>query len=231
VKAIRPAAAIPSIVIASLFGLLLAGCGNFWQAPNGSTGTGTTATTTTLSASNSSVSAGASVTLTATVSASAATGTVTFYSNGSSIGSSALSSGTASLSPTFSTAGTDSLTAKYGGDSTYAASTSSAITLTVTAAAAASLPALSRSANLVLDPETAWTPSASVHLHNVADVVASGSTVMNIDGSGHCVFYSGSVYLSGDAQGPSAHSNPSGVYELSGGGVLAPEGTTELDCE
>jgi hypothetical protein len=236
VKAKRLAAAFSSAVMASLL-VFLAGCGNFWQAPTGSSKNNGTATTTTLSASNSSVSAGAGVTLTATVSPSAATGTVTFFANNSSIGSGSLSSGTASFDATFATAGTETLKATYGGDSTYAGSTSSAISLTVTAAAGSgSVPKLNavnpaRETNLVLDPEATWMPSATVHLHDIADVVVSGSTVQNIEGGGHCVFYSGAIFFSGDAQGSPAESNPSGVYELSGGGVLAPDGTTGIGCE
>lgn len=95
---------------------------------------GTTATTTTLAASSSSVEQSVKIALTATVSPSAATGTVTFYDGSTSLGSSTLSSGTATLSVSFSTTGTHSLTAVYGGDTTYASSTSSAVSITVTAA-------------------------------------------------------------------------------------------------
>ncbi len=239
-KRIHPVAAIPLAGLASLLAFLLAGCGDFWKAPIG-TGTGTSgiATTTTLSPLlNSTVSAGATVTLTATVSPSAATGTVTFYANSSSIGTAALSSGTATLNVSFASAGTESLTATYGGDSTYASSSSSAITLTVTAASGSgsSLPALSESSgaarvtNLVLDPEAPWTPPATVHLHNIAGVAVGGSTVLNIDAGGRCVFYSGSIFFAAAQNSPSG-ADPSRVYELSGGGVLAPEGTTGLDCE
>jgi hypothetical protein len=125
--------------------LFLAGCGDFWEAPNGKTGT--TASTTTLTATQggssvTTVAAGSSVTLTATVAASSGsgtpTGTVTFYNGATSLGTATLSSGTATLSPapTFSTAGTFSLTADYSGDSTYAASTTSnAVSLVVTSTA------------------------------------------------------------------------------------------------
>ena len=92
----------------------------------------TTATTTALAASTTTPAVGASVTLTATVSPSAATGTVTFYDGTTSLGTGTLSSGTATLATSFSTAGTHSITAVYGGSTTYATSTSSAISLTVT---------------------------------------------------------------------------------------------------
>jgi protocatechuate 3,4-dioxygenase beta subunit len=97
-----------------------------------STSTGTIATTTTLATSAGSTSTGTAVTLTATVSPTAAAGTVTFYNGSTSLGSATLSSGSASLSASFSTAGTESLTAVYAGDSSYAASTSAAVTVTVT---------------------------------------------------------------------------------------------------
>ena len=116
--------------------LLMAGCGDFWQAPNstGSTNNGgTTQTTTTLVSSSSTATEGSGVTLTATVSPAAATGTVTFYDNSTSIGTQTLSGGTAALPVTFTSTGAQSLTATYGGSSTYASSTSSAVTVTVAA--------------------------------------------------------------------------------------------------
>lgn len=127
---------------------LIAGCGNFWQAPGTSTSTGGTASTTTLTASTTTPTTGASVTLTATVSPSTATGTVTFYSDSSSIGSGTLSSGTASVSTSFTTAGTYSLTATYGGSSTYASSTSSAVAVTVSAASSSARKPLKASAEI-----------------------------------------------------------------------------------
>lgn len=116
--------------------LALAGCGDFWQSPSGTSGsTGTTASTTSLSASPTNAVEGTSVVLTATVSPAAATGTVTFYNGSTSIGTGTLTSGTATLTTTFGTAGTVSLTATYGGSTTYASSTSNTATVTVTASA------------------------------------------------------------------------------------------------
>jgi hypothetical protein len=123
--------------IALLTTPLLSGCGDFWQAPNGtSTSTGTTASSTTLTAASGSLTVDESVLLTATVSPTAATGTVTFYNGTVSIGTGALSSGTATLSTSFSAAGTESITATYGGNSTYESSTSGAVSISVTTAAA-----------------------------------------------------------------------------------------------
>jgi hypothetical protein len=158
--------------------------------------------------------------------------------NGSSIGTGTLTSGAASYVATFSSAGTETLTATYGGDSTYASSTSSSVTVTVAAASSGSSvpgilssPVAARQTNLVLDRENPWTVTADSHLHNVAVLVLSNGTVQNIDGGGHCVYYSGKAYIAAGAQGPSGSSNANGVYGLSGGGFLAPEGTTGLDCE
>ena len=113
------------------------GCGDFWQAPNGSsTSTGTTVSTTTLTTSTSTPVEGTAVTLTATVSPSTATGSVTFFNGANSLATETLANGTATDSVTFTTAGTASVSATYNGSSVYAASSSSAVLLTVSAAAA-----------------------------------------------------------------------------------------------
>jgi hypothetical protein len=231
----KPACTRALLAVATLACAALAGCGDFWQNPNGTTSTGTTASSVVLTPANSSVTAGATDVLTATVTPAAATGTVTFLNSGTSIGTATLSSGTASYTATFATAGTESLTAEYLGNSTYASSTSPVATVTVTAASDgafrnAFLPAESAlGANVVLDPTSAWTISANSHPHNVGGVVLSdgpdAKTVQNIDGEGHCVFYSGSIYTSASAK------DDRGIYELDGGGFLAPEGTAGLDCE
>jgi hypothetical protein len=65
--------------------------------------------------------------LTATVT-SGATGTVTFYSGSTTLGTGAIgTNGTATLTTSFATANTYSLTATYGGDSNYLGSTSTAV--------------------------------------------------------------------------------------------------------
>jgi hypothetical protein len=93
-------------------------------------------TTTTLKSSATSVSEGVVVTFTATVAHSSGsavpTGTVTFYSGSTALGSSALnSSAVATFSASSASAGTFTITARYGGNSTYVASTSSAVVVTV----------------------------------------------------------------------------------------------------
>ena len=113
----------------------IAGCG---VTNTTSSSTSTTATTATLTSSASSVEEGASLTLTAAVSPNAATGTVTFKDGSTSMGTGTLSSGTATLATSLSTAGTHSLTATYGGSSTYGSSTSSAVSVVVAGAASCS---------------------------------------------------------------------------------------------
>ena len=84
---------------------------------------------------------GGAITLTATVNPSAATGNVTFETGSGTIGTAPVNSaGTATLTPTVSTSngfsvGSDSITAVYSGDATYAPSTSTApFAMTVAAA-------------------------------------------------------------------------------------------------
>ncbi|MGC1476261.1 MAG: Ig-like domain-containing protein, partial [Terriglobales bacterium] len=87
-------------------------------------------TTTSLTSSLNPASTGQSVSLTATVTSQyggAATGSVTFLSGSQTLGTATLSGNRATLSTSFTTAGTDSVTAKYGGDANDAGSTSSVL--------------------------------------------------------------------------------------------------------
>jgi hypothetical protein len=93
-------------------------------------------TTTTLAASPNPVVYGNPLSLTATIANNgigdpSLTGTVTFYSDGTSVGTGSVSSNVASATTTVLTAGTHTLTAQYSGSSSYNGSTSSAITETV----------------------------------------------------------------------------------------------------
>jgi len=78
-----------------------------------------------------SVIIGYSATLTATVSPAAATGTVSFYDGSVELGSAPIEAGAAVFTSTFMTAGSQSLTAVYSGDTTYISNTSSPATLQV----------------------------------------------------------------------------------------------------
>jgi Pro-kumamolisin, activation domain/Bacterial Ig-like domain (group 3) len=107
-------------------------------------------TATALAASAASVTTGTNVTLTATISSASnsavgTTGTVTFFSGGTQIGgpvavapiaasASAGAGGTAALITSFTTPGTKSITATYNGDTNYALSSATAMTVTVTQA-------------------------------------------------------------------------------------------------
>ena len=93
-------------------------------------------TTTTIAASSTSLAPFESVTLTATVAvvspgAGTPTGTVDFVSNGNSLGTATLSSGTATLTVSSLPIATNSITAEYSGDSNFSTSTSSALTISV----------------------------------------------------------------------------------------------------
>lgn len=95
-------------------------------------------TTTKLTTSAANANLGASLTLTATVTSSSGTpaGTVTFMNGSTTLGTGTLNgSGVATYITSSLAAGSYSLVADYGGNTTYAASTSSAVKQTVTAPA------------------------------------------------------------------------------------------------
>jgi hypothetical protein len=138
-----------------------------------------TATTTALAVSTTTPAVGASVTLTATVSPSTATGTVTFFSGTTSLGTGTLSSGVATLATSFATAGTDSLTAVYGGSTTFATSTSSAVSITVTSTKTTTTTALAVSTT---------TPAVGASVTLTATVSPSTAT-------GTVTFFSGTTSL------------------------------------
>ncbi len=93
------------------------------------------ATSTALAATATSITAGQSVTFTATITASSTpSGTVTFYDGTNALGTGTLNgSGVATYSTSSLSVGSHSITATYPGNSTFAASTSQAITVIVTA--------------------------------------------------------------------------------------------------
>ena len=94
------------------------------------------ATTTSLGTSNASSDEGAAVTLTATISSSASgsiTGTVTFYDGTTSLGTGTVTNGAATFTSSSLSVGTHSITAAFGGDTLYLASTSTALSEVVVA--------------------------------------------------------------------------------------------------
>lgn len=153
--------------------ILLPGCG-------GSLKSSTTSTTTSLAASTATPVEGASVTLTATVSPSAATGAVTFYDGTTLLGTGTLSSGTATISTSFSTIGTHTIVATYGGSTTYAASTSSTVTLICSASSLTS---------------TSTALAASTTTPTIGESVTLTATVSPSAATGSVIFYQGSTSL------------------------------------
>ncbi|MEO8153474.1 MAG: Ig-like domain repeat protein, partial [Rhizobacter sp.] len=148
------------------------------------------ATTTVLSAP-ATIAAGAAVVLSAAVTPAAATGTITFKDGSTTLGSGAVNAGTATVSITFTTAGTHSLTAVYSSDTTYAASTSGAVSQPVGKA--------DTTATLSATPS----PSAaaqSVSLKAIVTGVSPGGSVTFMDGATTL----GSANLSGTATSATA---------------------------
>jgi hypothetical protein len=153
-------------------------------------------TSTTVSALPSSVIIGGTTVLTATVSSTSATpaGTVTFSIGSTTLGTATLSSGTATLSVAATTAngfsvGSDSITAAYGGNTTFASSNgSTSLTVanltvsTATVAASPSSVALGGTTTLAVTvgPTTTKTPTGSVTFSigttTLGTVVLSGGT-------------------------------------------------------
>jgi len=113
------------------------------EAAKTSADTSTTVTTTLLvsttmlASSNSSIASGSSVTFTAQVTppsgtTTVPTGTVTFLNGTTTLGTGSLNgTGTATYTTTALPVGTDSITAQYGGDTAFAASTSAAVSVVV----------------------------------------------------------------------------------------------------
>lgn len=165
---------------AGAVGSVIAGCGSGGSV-SGTTATSLTATTVSLAASSTSPKVGASVTLTAMIAPSAATGSVTFYSGTTSLGSATLTSGTATLVTSFASAQTASITAVYSGDSTYATSTSSVLSITVSAVVGTTATSTALSVS-----STAVTTGTSVIL--TAQVTPTAAT-------GTVTFYNGTTSL------------------------------------
>ena len=147
------------------------------------TASGTTASTVTLTASSTTAVYGQSVTLSATVAPTTGsgtpTGTVTFLDGSTTLGTQTLSSGAATLSVTTLPVGTDSITASYGGDSTYSGSTSTAVSESV-GQAVTSTTVSSSAASAVVGQYVTFT--ATVAVTSPGSGTPSG-TVTFLDGS------------------------------------------------
>ncbi len=129
--------AIRSVAVFSFLSIsafsLICGCSGASSGAGGG-GTPTNASTaTTLTVSPNPVTVGSSVVLSASTSAGTVgpSGTITFLDGSTTLGTAALSGGTASLTVTTFATGSHTLTASYGGATGFSTSTSAAVTLTV----------------------------------------------------------------------------------------------------
>jgi hypothetical protein len=222
-------------MVVAIATVAVAGCGGGSGSSSSTTGT---ATTTAVTASSTNFTVGTSITLTAIVSPSAATGTITFSSGSSTLGTGALSSGTATLTTSALTAGTDSVTAAYSGDTTYASSTSSAITITVNAVSSSTTPSSCGlgTAEYVLTTGTATQSSLSYSATGTDEsaicVENSGTTLTvtspTISTTGNTSSIDNSSFYGQDAAvlayGSSATSNSGGSITVTGGTI----GTTGI---
>ncbi len=118
---------------------------------------------------------------------STATGTVTFLDGTTTLGTGTLASGVATYATTFSTTGSHTLTAVYGGDASDATSTSSVVSETVTSSLTTSTLSLTPSANpvaaggaLTLSAVVAGsTPTGTVQFKDGSTSLGSPVTLVN----------------------------------------------------
>jgi hypothetical protein len=142
--------------------------------------TGNTPDTVALQTAPFSVTLGYSATLTATISPAAATGNVSFYDGSVELGSAPVEAGAAVFTSTFMTAGSQSLTAVYSGDTTYISNTSSPATLQVS------------------NPGSTPTTTAlalSESSGNAGDFVTLTATVLPTGATGQVNFYANNALL------------------------------------
>ncbi len=130
---INTIASINNYSPSSGLGLVLDSQGDFYGTTDGTVFelSPVTATAVTVASSVTPSVYGESVTLSATVVPSTAAGAVTFYDGATSLGTGTLVNGTATLSTTVLGAGSDSITANYGGDANDAPGTSPVFTQVV----------------------------------------------------------------------------------------------------
>jgi hypothetical protein len=169
--------------------------GNAWAAATTLTGT-----TTALASSAASITTGQSLTLTATVAATSGatvpTGTVTFLDGATTLGTGTLGvNGTATYSTTALSAGSQSLTAAYGGSTTFTGSASSAVTVIVTAGAADFTAALSSPSGTVAQGQSAMTTITLTPSNGFNQTVALACSGLPTGAT--CSFSSASVAVNG----------------------------------
>ncbi len=153
----------------------LAGCSGFFIDST---------TTTTLTSSATMATSGGSVVLTAKVVSALATGTVTFYDGTTELGTETLTAGSAAYTTTTLADGTHTLTAVYGGDTTYNGSTSAVVTVVVSASLEATTTALASS-----------TTSTSAGMSVVLTATVSATGASSTAETGSVAFYDGSAEL------------------------------------
>jgi thermitase len=160
------------------------GCGlvNALAAVTAAAGGGSTKTNTTtaLSSSLDPSTPGQLVTFTATVSPSTATGTVTFKDGSTTLGTGTLSSGRATFSTSSLVAGGHSITASYGGSTSYNASTSAILTETL---------------NSTSKTNTTTALGSSLNPSSSGQTVTFTATVSPSTATGTVTFFDGSTSL------------------------------------
>jgi hypothetical protein len=201
-------------------------------------------TTTALVSSQSTVSAGTSVTFTATVApvtptGTAPTGTVTFSQGGNALGTGTLQpNGTAQFSTSALPIGDDSITAAYGGDTNFSASTSPAVAETITTGTALTTTMLTTSAASI-QAGTSVTLTAAVAAVNAGGPAPTGTVSFSQNGtvlgsvavgSGGSAVFSTSALSSGSDAVTATYSGD-GVYAASTSAPVAETVTTPPSFE
>jgi Glycoside hydrolase family 44/Bacterial Ig-like domain (group 3) len=154
------------------------------------------ATVTVIASSATQLTNGQSVIFSATVIAQSGTGiptgSVAFLDGGSQINTASLSAGTGSFTSTTLAAGSHTLSAVYGGDANYRASSSTAETITVAAAPAANYSLAMSSSSLTLAPGGTGKLTITVTAQNGFKQTLQWSC-SNLPGGGSCGFSAQSV--------------------------------------
>jgi len=136
-------------------------------------------TSTSLATSINPAAAGSTVTFTATVTGKSPTGTVGFTVNGSSVCTATVGSGIAKCSSSTLPVGTDSVVAKYSGDTVNASSTSPVLSQTVTSVTDTTSPSVS-----ITSPTAGATVKGLVTIGvKAADNIAIGLITLSVDGA------------------------------------------------